>query len=125
MKQIIIIICIAQFIFSQHNHGGHGDGRSGIGFISGQIVSASNGGPIEYASVSLISTDTNEIEMGQLSGADGRFSFKEAHMEEYIIEISFMGFETWISEEINISYDSPRKDLGIIELKIKIIDIFF
>ena len=123
MKIYIFIVLIFNFLYAQHDHH-HGDdhdhGHShASGSIVGTVINANTGGPIEYASVSLINQKSNQVEVGQLTLLDGRFILSGFHKGNYSISITFMGFETWKSEVINITDNNIKKDLGTISLKIK------
>ena len=123
MKIYIFIVLIFNFFYSQHGHhhgGGHDHGHShASGSIVGTVINANTGNPIEYASVSLINQQSNQVEVGQLTLLDGRFILSDFHKGNYKVSITFMGFETWESEVINITDHSIKKDLGTISLKIK------
>ena len=128
MKKIILITLIFNFLYSQHDHDhdhdhGHSHGHShGSGSIVGTVVNATTGNPIEYASVSLVDQNSNEVEVGQLTLLDGRFILSNFHKGNYKISITFMGFESWTSEIINITDNNLKKDLGTIGLTIKSIE---
>ena len=126
MKKIIFLTLIFNFLYSQHNHDhdhDHGHGHShGSGSIVGIVINATTGNPIEYASVSLVNQNSNEVEVGQLTLLDGRFILSGFHKGSYKLSIAFMGFETWTSENINITDNNIKKDLGTIGLNIKSIE---
>ena len=124
MKKIIFLTLIFNFLYSQHNHDhDHGHGHShGSGSIVGIVINATTGNPIEYASVSLVNQNSNEVEVGQLTLLDGRFILSGFHKGSYKLSIAFMGFETWTSEIINITDNNIKKDLGSIGLNIKSIE---
>jgi len=120
MKKIIFLILIFNFLYSQHNHDhDHEHGHNhGSGSIVGTVINANTSEPIEYASVSLINKTSNEVEMGQLTVLDGRFSFLNIHKGNYVININFMGFKTWNSKVISISGHPTIKDMGTIALTV-------
>ena len=82
------------------------------------VINEVTGEPIEYASVSLVHTESNEVAMGQLTQLDGRFLFLNIHEGSYNININFMGFETWNSDIIPISGHETTTNLGTIALTI-------
>ena len=124
MSRILFFVVISsQLIMSQHDHDTSKKYRSpGTGIISGQVLNDKTSSPIEYASVTLISEESNEAEMGQLTDNNGNFLFQEVSQGHYFLEIRFMGFESWTSEEINISKKSNRQNIGQIELKQKLLE---
>ena len=94
----------------------------GTGVILGEVIHADTGNPIEYASISLINKKSNEVVTGQLTDARGVFVFQELKKGYYFIEISFMGLESWKSEEIHITKTSNRNNIGTIQLKSKLLE---
>tara|TARA_B100001142_G_scaffold26074_1_gene23649 strand:+ start:2834 stop:5428 length:2595 start_codon:yes stop_codon:yes gene_type:complete len=124
MKKIIFIILIFSFLHSQHDHDhDHDHDHShGSGSIVGTVINVTTGNPIEYASVSLVNQNSNEVEVGQLTLLDGRFILSNFHKGNYKVSITFMGFESWTSEIINITDNNLKKDLGTIGLTIKSIE---
>ena len=128
MKRLLLILLIFSFAISQYGSGKYG--KKGIGVIVGQVINEETGSPIEYASVTLVNnSETNtkdlgaEASMGQLSDESGSFLFKEIKSGSYTIEVNFMGFEKWSSDIIHISKSNYRKDIGVIKLKIKSIEV--
>ena len=124
MYYILCFLVSFQFIISQDDNK-KGFQMPGTGIILGEIVNEDSGAPIEYASTTLISVESNEIITGQLTDNNGIFIFKEIKNGDYFIEIKFMGYDDWTSESINInsSYTKPtRRDLQTIELKIKALE---
>ena len=97
----------------------------GTGIILGEIINQDSGAPIEYASVTLINKESNDIITGQLTDNNGIFVFKEVKNGDYFIEIKFMGYDDWSSEiiKINSSYTKPtRRDLQTIQLSTKALE---
>ena len=102
MKRLFSVLLIMNFLYAGGHHAYEGK-RPGIGIILGQVINKNAQSPIEYASVSLIHIESNEVKLGQLTTMDGRFMFDGIHACNYIVEIQFMGFESLQSNEINIS----------------------
>ena len=119
MRRILFFIVMAsQLMMSQYDgNASKKYRRPGTGVISGEVLNANTGSAIEYASVTLISQESNEVEMGQLTDNNGNFLFQEISSGDYFLEIRFMGFESWVSEEIHISKKSNRQNIGKIKLK--------
>ena len=122
MYYILCLLLSFQFILSQE---GKEYQMPGTGIILGEIINQDSGAPIEYASVTLISKESNDIITGQLTDNNGIFVFKEVKNGDYFIEIKFMGYDDWSSEiiKINSSYTKPtRRDLQTIELSTKALE---
>ncbi len=94
----------------------------GTGVISGEVINDKTGTPIEYASITLINKESDEIIEGQLTDDLGFFVFQELRKGYYFVEINFMGVEPWKSNEIHISKKNNRINIGRIELKNKFIE---
>ena len=105
---------------------GHNDNTSysisGTGVISGAVINSKTGVPIEYASVTLLNKESNEVIEGQLTDELGFFVFQEISTGYYFVEINFMGVKPWKSNEIHISQKNNRIDIGRIELQNKFIE---
>ena len=122
MYYILCLVLSFQFILSQD---GKGYQMPGTGIILGEIINQDSGAPIEYASVTLINKESNDIITGQLTDNNGIFVFKEVKNGDYFIEIKFMGYDDWSSEiiKINSSYTKPtRRDLQTIQLSTKALE---
>lgn len=65
----------------------------GIGKISGTVVDAQSGAPIEYATISLYVQATHELVTGTITDDKGRFALPGLTDDTYQIEASFIGYE--------------------------------
>ena len=63
------------------------------GYISGKVKGTDNKKALEYATVSLTHMKTNKLIEGTITDNNGRFLFERINVGEYIIGISFIGFE--------------------------------
>ena len=63
------------------------------GYISGKVKGTDNKKALEYATVSLTHMKTNKLIEGTITDNKGRFLFERINVGEYIIGISFIGFE--------------------------------
>ena len=61
--------------------------------IKGKVLESNNKLPIEYATISLLDKDSNQVLSGAISAEDGTFKLK-TNETNFIIEVSFMGFKT-------------------------------
>ncbi len=119
MKKIIffitIIFIVNQFLFAQEIK------FNGIGRITGIIVDSVSEQPIELANI-IIYDKTNKQLTGAATNEAGRFFISGINPGEYIIEFSFVGFETKI-DTILINSDNKILNLGVIKLEQKPITI--
>ncbi len=112
MKKIIIILFIIPFVcFAQEKNKKKSkkpkvDATSGAswsnyikkeklfkGFISGKVKDTETKKSLEFATVSLNRKNSNKLIEGTITDVKGRFLFKNIEVGEYIVTISFIGFE--------------------------------
>ena len=90
MRYTLLILLFIHVIIAQGDNNKKNEYQMpGTGIILGEVINAELGLPIEYASITLINLETNEIETGQLTDQNGIFVFKEIKNGNYIIEIKF------------------------------------
>ncbi len=78
MRYILLILLSLHVIIAQGDNNKKNEYQMpGTGIILGEVINAKLGVPIEYASITLINLETNEIETGQLTDQNGIFVFKE------------------------------------------------
>jgi outer membrane receptor for ferrienterochelin and colicin len=90
-------------------------GQGKIGKISGTIKDAENSNPVEFATVALVDPATNKPVDGTIADAKGKFLIKDVANGNYVVAISFIGYET-IKREVQISDAKSNVDLGTVSL---------
>lgn len=85
--------------------------------ISGKIVEAVTGHPIEYANLVLIRVADSNMVNGTISATDGSFMIENIDNGTYQLKAHFIGFETAIIDSISIVSKKDQIDLGVIKLK--------
>ena len=68
------------------------------GIIQGRVYNANNNEPIPFASVAIFGTS-----IGSISDLDGNFLFTGLEPGYVDLRVSSVGFETYISEEIQVT----------------------
>ncbi len=97
-----------------------------IGIIQGTIIDSISSKPIEYASVSLVELEHNELITGGLSNKDGRLNITEIPLGRYAAVIEFIGYN---KKEISpiILYPGEgggiRHDFGTIQLSVSALNM--
>lgn len=81
--------------------------------VTGKIVEAASNQPLEYTSVSLVSTQTNKVTAGGMTDDKGNFSF-EATTGSYNIKVEFISFKPL---EIKGKTITENTNLGTIKLQ--------
>ena len=80
--------------------------------ILGKIIERDTNQPLEYTTISLISTKTNKVTAGGISDAKGDFSF-EASPGTYDVKVEFISFKP---TEIKNKTIVENTNLGVIKL---------
>jgi outer membrane receptor protein involved in Fe transport len=143
MKKILLILTIFSIfstdISAQFGMGGGGGGFPGMGGgsrkdreqmaipgtaqaqpkgsakITGYVVDSSVSKAVEYASVALMVKATKKPVDGAICDDKGKFSITRVATGEYILSISFMGYQTK-KVDVNIVNKNDEIDLGVIKL---------
>ena len=91
-----------------HGHKDHAKkpAMPAIGIVQGTIVDSISSKPIEYASVSLVELEHNELVTGGLSNKNGRLNITEIPLGKYAAIIEFIGYN---KKEISPIILSPAK----------------
>ena len=85
------------------------------GRITGKVYDKQSNLPMEYATISLFTTDSSLV-TGTISSKDGSFVI-EAGPGNYFAEIQFISYEKKIISNISISANNRNADLGTITLE--------
>ena len=111
MKQYILtisaILFLSIFARGEENVSGH---------ISGTILDEETNEPIEFVSVAIFSENENNLITGTITEPDGSFNIKGITSGEYYVEVSFIGYEKFVVDEIEIASGKAKIDLGKIIL---------
>lgn len=83
--------------------------------ITGYVVDSSVSKSVEYASVALSTKKDNKIIDGAVCDDKGKFSLSRVAVGEYILSVSFMGYQTK-KMEVNIVNKNDEIDLGVIKM---------
>ena len=82
--------------------------------VSGKITDEKTGGPLEYVNIVLLSMPDSVFIAGTISNGDGHFRFDNVTQGEYLLKISYIGYESAFSP-VHIS--ASAVDVGNISLK--------
>ena len=111
-----------------HGHKDHAKkpAMPAIGIVQGTIVDSITSKPIEYASVSLVELEHNELVTVGLSNKDGRLNITEIPLGKYAAVIEFIGYN---KKEISpiILYPGEgggiRHDFGTVQLSVSAVNM--
>src|SRR6188474_3454896 len=89
----LILLCIAQFAFSQRpDHPGGSQGSGLTGSISGMLIDSITGVGIPYASVGLLDQATTKVVNGAVSDDNGSFRISEVPAGVYTLQVVYIGY---------------------------------
>lgn len=86
------------------------------GSVNGLVLDAELMHPLEYATISLLKQENDSVITGTISNESGYFKLKGVSSGKYKINISFIGYESVLIENVNIE-SGNNIDLGEILLK--------
>ena len=104
-----IITCFSLLVFSTifgQNNGG----------ITGHLKDSISGEPLQYATVALFKTGSNDPLEGMVTDENGRFEFLGLDSSTYSIQASFLGYATKTIADIAVTADREAIDLGTVML---------
>ena len=84
---LLVLSCLFSAAYTQ---------PAGINKISGTVIDATTGQPVEYATIALNDPVTEKPVNGTVADAKGKFIIKGVASGKYVVAISFIGFETKI-----------------------------
>jgi len=97
-----------------------------IGVLQGVIIDSSTSKPIEYASVSLVDLETNDLVTGGLTNKDGILFIEEIPLGKYAAVIEYIGYEKKEISPINLfpgSSGAIRQNFGKVALNISAVNM--
>ena len=112
LKKITTIILFTTLIFdvfSQKNNLNYGN-------IKGQVKDSTSSSPIEFSQVTLFKSIDSSVVSQQFSDDKGSFYLDEIELGKYFMKISFLGFDSKVIRDINLSDNKKQWDLGSVFL---------
>ena len=122
---IVIILSITSQIFAHKDHADKPK-MPAIGIVKGLVVDSTSLKPLEYASVSLIDLEHNEVITGGLTDKEGRLNIKEIPLGKYSAVIEFIGYRKKEIPLINIfpgQGGGINQDIGTIKLGLSAVNL--
>jgi len=84
--------------------------------ISGKVVDMSTGDPIPYATALLKEATTEVSVAGGVADDNGEFFFNVKSAGKYKVELSYVGYDPFVRDEIEVGPNTPSLFLGNISL---------
>ena len=110
MKQLLLTIILAtSTIFASR-------AENVSGTIQGIIIDNETSEPLEYVSVAIFKMEDKSLITGTISGQDGEFNIKGLKLDNYYVEISFIGYDKKVVDGVEIKSTRSMVDLGKIIL---------
>lgn len=75
-------------------------GQKGIGKISGIVLDSETKKPVEYATISLYIQEGDKLVSGTITDGKGKYSIGELKDNTYKIEVSFIGYEKQVMNDV-------------------------
>ena len=88
------------------------------GSISGNVVDATDGAGIEFATITLFSANDSSLVNGVVSDVEGRFKLEKLGFGNYYLRVRFIGYREQTIGEIALSPESSPLNLDQIQLKV-------
>ncbi|MCH7410855.1 TonB-dependent receptor [Belliella sp. DSM 111904] len=85
--------------------------------ITGKVIDGSTSETVPYAAAALMNAATMQNVAGAVADMDGEFVITGFKDGEYVLQVSFMGFEAYTSSVISISATNSNVKLGEIKLE--------
>lgn len=87
-----------------------------VGRIRGTVVDGATGDPLGAAAVAIGDTSDPSRTFGTVTGPDGGFLIEGVPAGSYVVEITFVGYSSHTVEDVTVSAENPRVDLGTLRL---------
>ena len=122
---IVIISSISSQVFAHKDHADKPK-MPAIGIVQGSIVDSVTSKPIEYASVSLVDIEHNELITGGLSDKNGIVNITEIPLGKYVAVVEFIGYKKKEIGPLNIypgEGGGIRQDIGNVTLSVSAVNM--
>ncbi len=96
-----------------------GTDRVWDGKISGRIIENDTRAPIEFANISLYHSGIELPMDGTVTDEQGSFKFKNLKPGMYMVEVSFLGFETQTLDSLEVTEKKSSVGIGTVKLSPK------
>ncbi|KZS42358.1 hypothetical protein AWE51_02645 [Aquimarina aggregata] len=103
MCKIFFTLIILLFTFSSH------------GQVSGRILNQSEM-PIPFANTMLFASNSNTLYKGTITNDDGKFKIDDIKPGTYVLQVSLLSYQTWVSKPFTVSDIESIKQFPTITL---------
>ena len=86
------------------------------GKISGKVLDASSGRPVDFATVAVINKSTGKAVKAAQTNQDGRFTLGLIPYGTFAVKVSFVGYKPFVKDQVSVSAQQPAIELGEIKI---------
>ncbi|MDP4172905.1 MAG: outer membrane beta-barrel family protein [Bacteroidota bacterium] len=119
---MLIICSISTYGQSGRQKGRIGASGGGSLRISGKVIDAQTGKPVDYATVVVFKEENKTQVTGSITKTDGSFEVPELKADKYYLEVSFIGYEKQ-TIPFELMSSTANLDLGVIKLDQKAVSL--
>ena len=87
------------------------------GKVKGAVIEQASDVVVEYATVALYSSETNDLITGTITDHTGNFKIDKVPFGTYFLKISFIGYYDKTIESVVVNEENKNINLGNIELE--------
>jgi outer membrane receptor protein involved in Fe transport len=84
--------------------------------ISGKVFDKSTNGPLEYATITLISKQSGNVITGTVADVKGAFAISNVPLDTYMLNIEFIGYEKTTLDNVSLTSSKHSVALGTVFL---------
>ncbi|OFX86801.1 MAG: hypothetical protein A2W99_06990 [Bacteroidetes bacterium GWF2_33_16] len=114
MKRIFLLLFLSVYILTINAAENEGDARKGG--VKGFVFDADTKVPLEYATIAIKNKTTNKLD-GTITDQTGFFRVTGLDFGKYSIEVTFIGYETKVLSEFELTDKNNFVDMGQVSLK--------
>lgn len=117
---LLLSLSLAGSLAAQPPWGGGRGGKKGPtikGKVSGLLIDSVSGQPVEFATLVLIKAADGKQLNGGITEADGTFKLTDVENGDYTLNISFLGYEEKVVQNVSTTLEKPDLDLGSIYMQ--------
>lgn len=113
---IFLALLLPSQLLAQRPQGTQGGERPKIGKLTGKVVDAQSGEPVEFATVSLFNRRDSSLVTGGITNMKGEFAVDQIPVGVYRVSISFIGYRPARRDSLAFTFQQPEINVGKIML---------
>ena len=114
-SNIILLFLLSTAVFSSAQNTNPSSSVASLE-VNGKIIDSKTSQPVDFATVSLFSGLASQPVKVVQSGLDGTFKLTGISEGSFLLKISFLGYEPYLSDSLNLTSEKKNKDLGTIKM---------